>query len=66
MVCISIEEMIEIMDAGASGQVWVRIDRPRGKWFSVFGAKGQLAAKKPNGLDCLLERLQAPETSACS
>lgn len=65
MVCISIEEMIEIMDAGASGQVWVRIDRPRGKWFSVFGAKGQLSAKKPNGLDCLLERLQAPETGAC-
>ena len=58
MVCLTIEEMIEIMESGDSGQVWIRIDRPRGKWFSVFGSKGRLAAKKPNGLECLLSLLQ--------
>ncbi|MES2022646.1 MAG: hypothetical protein V4460_15230 [Pseudomonadota bacterium] len=66
MVCISIEEMIEIMDAGDSGQIWIRIDRPRGKWFSVFGAKGPLAAKKPNGLECLLDRLQPADMKVCA
>jgi len=58
MVCLTIEEMISIMDTGESGQAWIRIDRPRGKWFSVFGAKGQLPSKKPNGLDCLLDCLR--------
>lgn len=59
MVCLTIEEMLEIGDPGGSGQLWIRIGRSRGKWFSVFGARGQLASKKPNGLNCLRERLEA-------
>lgn len=59
MVCLTIEEMLEIGDPGDSGQLWIRIARSRGKWFSVFGAKGQMGAKKPNGLDCLLDKLTA-------
>lgn len=62
MVCVTLEEMLGIADPGGSGQLWIRIDRPRGKWFSISGAKGKLAAKKPNGLDCMLERLQAGPT----
>lgn len=58
MVCLTIEEMLEIGDPGGSGQLWIRIERSRGKWFSVFGAKGKLTSKKPNGLNCMLEALQ--------
>lgn len=59
MVCLTIEEMLEIGDPGGSGQLWIRIDRSRGKWFSVFGAKGQLTSKKPNGLNGLIATLEA-------
>lgn len=59
MVCLTIEEMLEVGDPGDSGQLWIRIVRSRGKWFSVFGAKGQLSCKKPNGLNGLLAKLGA-------
>lgn len=58
MACLTIEELVSILDAGDSGQAWIRIDRPRGKSFTVSGAKGALSHKKPNGLDVLLDRLQ--------
>ena len=58
MVCLTIEDMLSVSEVGQSEQVWVRIERRRGKWFQVHGSEGTLAAKKPNGLDPLLDDLQ--------
>lgn len=54
MLCLSIEEMLSVSEVGQSDQVWIRIERRRGKWFQVHGAGGALKTKKPNGLDQLL------------
>lgn len=57
MLCLTWSELLSVMDVGGSGQAWIRIDRPRGKQYSVFGTKGALAYKKPSGLAPLLEKL---------
>ncbi|KQZ61108.1 hypothetical protein ASD67_17695 [Sphingopyxis sp. Root1497] len=64
IVCLSWVEMMTILDEGDSGQAWVRIDRPRGKQFSVYGAKGALRTKTPYGVDCLVAELGEDSTQA--
>lgn len=58
MVCLTIEEILEVSEVGQSDQVWIRIERRRGKWFRVHGSEGELAAKKPNGVDALLQCIE--------
>ena len=58
MACLSIEELLSVSDVGQSEQVWIRIERRRGKWFQVHGANGPLSTKKPNGLDQLVRYLE--------
>lgn len=60
MLCLTWDELLSVMDVGGSGQAWIRIDRPRGKQYAVFGTKGALANKKPSGLSLLLEKLAKP------
>lgn len=59
-VCLSITEMLTIIDIGGSDQTWIRIERRRGKLFRVHGAQGELSSKKPNSLDLLVRRLSEP------
>lgn len=58
MVCLSIEDVLSVSEVGHSDQVWIRIERRRGKWFRVHGSEGELASKKPNGLDALLQAFE--------
>lgn len=57
MACVSLDELLEVLVAGESDQAWVRLDRRKGEWYRVSGGKGDLAAKKPNGVDAILEAI---------
>ena len=59
MVCLTIEDVLRVSEVGQSAQVWIRVERRRGKWFGVHGSEGALPAKKPNGLEPLVATLQA-------
>jgi len=58
MLCTTLDELTEILGAGVSEQAWVRIDRGKKKWYSVSGAAGDLAYKKPQGLSLLTDALK--------
>lgn len=58
IVCLTWDEVSSVVGEGDSGQAWVRVDRPRGKQYSIFGTKGPLKSKKPYGVDCLLSELR--------
>jgi hypothetical protein len=57
MVCLSVDDLLSVSRVGECDQVWIRIDRRRGKWFQVHGSRGPLSAKKPDGLNQLVCRL---------
>lgn len=59
MVCVSLEELLDLLKIGGSEQAWVRVDRRKGKWYSLDGAGAVIPRKKPNGLDALIESLAA-------
>lgn len=64
MVCLSITEMLSIIEVGGSDQTWIRVERRRGKLFRVHGAQGELSSKKPNGIDALVRRLRVCSPAA--
>lgn len=64
MLCITLEELAEIVGSGVSDQAWVRVERRKNKWYSVSGANGDLANKKPQGLSSIAEILTNDQFTA--
>jgi len=62
MACVLFDELQEVLVTGGTEQAWVRLDRRKGEWYRVSGGKGDLAAKKPNGVDAVLEALSPHAT----
>lgn len=60
IVCLSIAELLTVIEVGGSDQTWIRVERRRGKWFRVHGARGELSSKKPNSVDALV-RVLSPQ-----
>jgi hypothetical protein len=57
MVCLDIEEFLATLGSGESDQGWIRVDRPRGKWYEVSGGKTTVAKKLPRGIEPILQAL---------
>jgi hypothetical protein len=57
MVCVPLHEMQSVLEIGESDQAWARIDRRKREWYCISGGKGELASKKPRGLDILINCL---------
>lgn len=57
MVCVKLEELLDILSIGDSEQAWIKVDRRKGKWYSLTGAASSLPRKKPNGVDPIIETL---------
>ena len=68
MVCLPLEELLEILSIGESEQAWIKVDRRKGKWYSLTGAASALPRKKPKGIDQIVEvlsfRTGVPQGSA--
>lgn len=60
MVCLELSDFIRVMGSGESDQGWIRVDRPRGKWYEVSGGKTTAPKKLPRGIDPILQALGAP------
>lgn len=58
MVCLMLEELLEILSIGESEQAWIKVDRRKGKWYSLTGAASTLTRKKPKGVDPVVDVLQ--------
>lgn len=56
MVCLTLDEVAAIVTVANSEQAWLKVDRRRGKWYSVNGS-GSLPMKRPKGLGALVEDL---------
>lgn len=59
MVCLTLDELTEVLVAGESEQAWVRVDRRKGEWYSVSGGGGDLPSKKPKGVDLIVSFLSS-------
>lgn len=59
MVCLTRAEF-KSMVAEEAGRAWVRVERRRGEWYTVSGPRLELDGRKPNGIDCLIDRLGQP------
>jgi hypothetical protein len=60
MVCLTLAEFLSALEIGESDQGWLRVDRKRGKWYEVTGAKVEKPLKYPRGIDVLIEALGSP------
>lgn len=59
IVALSIDEISTVIEACASEQAWVRIDRSRGKLYRVSGSGGNLPYKKSKGLSSIVQDLRS-------
>lgn len=57
MVCLTLDEVAALITVADSEQAWLRVDRRRGQWYTVNGARS-LPIKRPKGTDALVESLQ--------
>ncbi|MFO1014644.1 MAG: hypothetical protein U1E50_12860 [Caulobacteraceae bacterium] len=55
---LSAREILDLIAPGQTEQAWVRIDRRRGGWYSVSGAMGPLARKKPKGVQMIVDAVR--------
>lgn len=60
MVCLELGDFLAVMGSGESDQGWIRVDRPRGKWYEVSGGKATTPRKFPRGIEAVLKALGAP------
>jgi len=60
MVCLSLDELFEILGDEALPQGWVRAERKKNEWYGVSGPRAVLSAKKPQGLAQLIGALEQP------
>jgi hypothetical protein len=61
MVCLSLDELGQIVTNEQQPQGWVRAERRRNEWYAVSGSRGLLPYKKPHGLAPLVAALDVPE-----
>jgi hypothetical protein len=60
MVCLSLDELLEIIANEQLPQGSVRAERSKKEWYSVSGSRAVLPYKKPQGVSQLIEALEAP------
>lgn len=59
MVTLTLEEVTEILATGESDQAWIRVDRKKNEWYSVYGGAAELPGKRPQGLQRIVQTLDA-------
>ena len=57
MVCLSIDEILEITEEEQPLQGWVRAERGKNEWYTISGPRAVLPYKKPQGLASLAQAL---------
>ena len=57
MICLPAEEILPRLLNCSGEQSWVRADRRRGKWYSLFGPSGEFATKIPSGIGQIVDAL---------
>ena len=60
MVCLDLTDFLAVLGSGDSDQGWIRVDRPRGKWYELSGGKMTTPKKFPRGIEPILQALGAP------
>jgi hypothetical protein len=59
MVTLTLEEVTEILATGESDQAWIRVDRKKNEWYAVNGGAAELAGKRPQGVQKIIQALAA-------
>ncbi len=59
MVTLTLEEATGILATGESEQAWIRVDRRKNEWYSVTGGAAELSSKRPQGIQRLIQSLEA-------
>lgn len=49
-VTLSLEELVDLLEGASGDQGWLRVERRRGKWYTVCGNGGCLPYKKSQGV----------------
>jgi len=57
VVGLSLNELTSIMQPGAGGAAWIRVNRSRGSMYRVAGAVGELPRAKARGVQAFLSEL---------
>jgi hypothetical protein len=57
MVTLALDEATEILAAGESEQAWIRVDRRKNEWYSVNGGATELAGKRAQGVQIIIQAL---------
>lgn len=59
IVALDLFEVVSLINGASGDQAWLRIERRRGKWYSVYGVAGNEPIKKPRGLSSVIDALSA-------
>lgn len=62
MVCLTGAEFRSMVAEDAE-RAWVRVERRKGEWYTVSGPLLVLDGRKPNGIDCLIDKLNLSTAS---
>lgn len=65
MVCLDIEDTLDILGVGSSEQAWLRIDRRRGHHYSISSSSGG-PVKRGGGLEPIIQCLRDTSALAAS
>ncbi|HML27767.1 MAG TPA: hypothetical protein PKE16_02810 [Hyphomicrobium sp.] len=57
MVTLRLDEVTEILASGESEQAWIRVDRRKNEWYAVTGGAAELAGKRPQGVQRIIQAL---------
>jgi hypothetical protein len=59
MVALTLEEITEVLAPGESEQAWIRVDRKKNEWYSINGGAAELPGKRPQGVQKIIQALDA-------
>lgn len=57
IVCVPVDEALPSLTAAVGSQAWLRADRPKGKWYRLYGPAGEFPNRFPSGVDLVVEAI---------
>jgi hypothetical protein len=58
IVCVPAEDALLSLTVAVGSQAWLRVDRPKGKWYRVYGPAGEFANRFPSGVVPVVEAIR--------
>ena len=59
LVSLTLDEITSVLESRTSDQAWIRVDRRRHEWYSVSGGAVELEGKRSQGVQKIVQALEA-------